>query len=70
MDAAHLAFESAKKKKKKKKKYEASNLALGEGPHGLKPIDLLGNVRFRISPAGASAGLTNPWGGKLYARTG
>ena len=59
-----------KKEKKKKKKDEASNLALGLRPHGSKPIDLLGNVRFRISPAGACAEFTNPWGGKLHAETG
>ena len=59
-----------KKKKKKKKTYEASNLASGLCLHGSKPINLLGNVRFRISPAGASAELTNPWGGKLHAKTG
>ena len=63
-------MQKKKKKKKKKKTDEASNLALGVRPHGSKPIDLLGNVRFRISPAGASAGLTNPWGGKHHARTG
>ena len=58
------------KKKTKKKTYEASNLPSGVRPDGSKPNDLLGNVRFRISPAGVNVELTNPWGGELYIKTG
>ena len=58
------------KKKKKKKTYEASNLPSGVRPDGSKPNDLLGNVRFRISPAGVNAELNNPWGGELHIKTG
>ena len=59
-----------KKNKKKKKTYEASNLPSGVRPDGSKPNDLLGNVWFRISPAGVNTELSNPWGWKLHIKTG